>query len=349
MFGGNGTDANRNGFLEADCSYLVGTALKDAGYSIPDRISTHSLFEGNDLQPLATKNFNVVDKNQLQPGDLILLKSNVSSDQHIGIFVGYNDKGQIMFYGSQTSTGPNVATMDGTYWGGKMQYVNAIRPKDTADFYDPTHDTTFQQGQTPATDPTTINLSPTTSATNKFGGETLADLVKRLQAEDAAKKASQSTNHTNTTSNDTSTASTTSSDKSQVCEDTILPKSDLDFKGDANTTTQKLGSSGIIAQTYDSEGNLTNAVVFSSSGKSELSFSDGKIVSSKTTQTDGIVSTKEYSNGIVSSELIQNGDSTTNVAYSNGVPFIATTTNQTDSSVANIIYVGDGKSERMAA
>lgn len=199
---------------------------------------------------------------------------------------------------------------------------------------------------TEITDPTTLNLSPTTSTTNKFGGETLSDLVKRLQTEDAAQKASSqnTTNHTDNTSKDTTSTNNTSSDKSQTCTET-LPKSDLDLKGEANITTEKLASNGsMIAQTYDSEGNLTNAVVLSSNSKSELFFSNGEILSSKTTQTDGIVSTKEYSNGIVSSELIQNGDATTNVAYSNGAPFIATTTNQTDSTITNTIYSNDGKS-----
>ncbi|MDD3467885.1 MAG: NlpC/P60 family protein, partial [Campylobacterales bacterium] len=166
--GGKGSNIDHDPFLEADCSYLVSTALKDAGYNI-SAFGTHDVYDKGSLTSFATKNFDTISTDKqptnLQPGDLILLKQNTGGGQHIVIFSGYTADGKIIFYGSQGSTGP--AFVDTSLPGKEavwitgdadtnpkgFQIVASLRPKASA--YDPSYDTTLQQDQTPTTTPTT--------------------------------------------------------------------------------------------------------------------------------------------------------------------------------------------------
>lgn len=122
-------DTDGDGLKGVDCSSLVWRALNEAGYDVQKEFgsqasfTTRSLFDGNkNLTEKAERNFDKVSLDELKPGDLLMFKG------HVAIFTGYSDKGEIQFFGSQTSTGPaSVTVKDGTYWDGKA--FGAIRPK----------------------------------------------------------------------------------------------------------------------------------------------------------------------------------------------------------------------------
>ncbi len=141
-----------NGQPLVDCSQLVYDGLVDAGYDLGVSVgnfSTHTLFNGDAFTSVADTNFtklsgaDVQQKNgSLQMGDIICFHSidpkgkdsngNPTYSQHVGIFYGYNADGNPMFYGSQSSTGPDLVTIDvsrTSYWnGGTEIIVGALRP-----------------------------------------------------------------------------------------------------------------------------------------------------------------------------------------------------------------------------
>lgn len=132
-------DLDGDGLKGVDCSSFVWRGLKNAGYDVGNTpFSTHALFNGNQITDYSKKNFDVIPAAQakqangsLQPGDVILFKDKDSSGQHVGIFKGYDDKGNIQFIGSQVSTGPAQANAGpGSYWNGKdFEIVGALRAK----------------------------------------------------------------------------------------------------------------------------------------------------------------------------------------------------------------------------
>ncbi len=139
---------------QVDCSGLVYNALKDAGYVVPSSgtsFNTKTLFNGTTVTPYAQNNFTAISQadavaknGNLQIGDLLLFKSNNTGTQHIGIFYGYDQSGNPMFYGSQGTTGPAVATANGRFWGNAISgevIVGALRANSSA--YNSANDTTL--------------------------------------------------------------------------------------------------------------------------------------------------------------------------------------------------------------
>lgn len=132
-------DLDGDGRYGVDCSAFVWRGLKNAGFDVPGEtaagFTTHSLFNGNIITPFAQKNFDLIPADQarrtqggLQPGDVVLF---AGTWQHVGIFKEYDEKGRIIFVGSQSSTGPKaVAIEPGKYWdGGELRIVGALRAK----------------------------------------------------------------------------------------------------------------------------------------------------------------------------------------------------------------------------
>lgn len=132
-------DLDGDGRHGVDCSAFVWRGLKNAGFDMPGEtaaaFTTHTLFNGNRITPFAQKNFDLIPADQarrtqgsLQPGDIVLF---AGTWQHVGVFKEYDDKGRIVFVGSQSSTGPKaVAVEPGRYWdGGELRIVGALRAK----------------------------------------------------------------------------------------------------------------------------------------------------------------------------------------------------------------------------
>jgi hypothetical protein len=122
VLGGKGKDANRDGLKEVDCSFLVGTALTQAGVVTGvavNNFSTATLFNGSKTTNLTKERFDEIDEslvlkpNALKPGDLIMWRATNGTGQHIGIFDHYDAQNKPVFFGSQSSTGPAFATIGG--------------------------------------------------------------------------------------------------------------------------------------------------------------------------------------------------------------------------------------------
>ncbi len=153
-----GVDTNNNGIREVDCSVLVYNALRGAGYYLPGSsaagFTTQTLFSGDNITKIAADNFtsfkpkDIADNQTLlRPGDILLFKGvNGNTSQHTAIFYGYDEKKQMMFYGSQTSTGPGVAAVvPGNFFGGtKSELIGALRPQEA--LYIPEMDLTGSAG-----------------------------------------------------------------------------------------------------------------------------------------------------------------------------------------------------------
>jgi putative chitinase len=137
-------DKDGDGRLGVDCSAFIWRSLKNAGYDVRGTsadnpgFTTHTLFNGNKTTAYAKENFDVMSGTEarkpngsLQPGDILMFKSNGGSGQHVGIFKGYNKDGQIQYIGSQGSTGPAEVTIrPGGYWdGANQEIVGALRAK----------------------------------------------------------------------------------------------------------------------------------------------------------------------------------------------------------------------------
>ncbi|MBX3712083.1 MAG: peptidoglycan-binding protein [Lysobacter sp.] len=142
-------DLDGDGLYGVDCSAFVWRGLKNAGFNVPGDtaagFTTHTLFNGNRITPFAQKNFDLIPADEarrtrgsLQPGDIVLF---AGTWQHVGVFKEYDDKGRIVFAGSQSSTGPNeVAIEPGKYWdGGKLRIVGALRAKPEFQVREPLH------------------------------------------------------------------------------------------------------------------------------------------------------------------------------------------------------------------
>lgn len=158
-------DSDGDGRFGVDCSAFVWRGLKNAGFAVPGdsaaNFTTHSLFVGNNPTAFAKQNFDTIaagdarkPNGDLQPGDLILFKSRSGSGQHIGVFSGYDQNGNIKYLGSQVSTGPDEVTIrPGGYWDGKtMDIVGALRPKESFQVREPVHGSQAPvSGREPAT------------------------------------------------------------------------------------------------------------------------------------------------------------------------------------------------------
>ncbi|WP_372362071.1 peptidoglycan-binding protein [Xanthomonas sp. NCPPB 1325] len=133
-------DADGDGRRGVDCSAFVWRGLKNAGYDVPGdnaaAFTTAKLFNGNNITSYAREHFDVTSAadarkphGSLHQGDILMFSS--SQGQHVGIFKGYDAKGNIQFIGSQGSTGPAEVTITpGGYWdGGGTRIVGALTPK----------------------------------------------------------------------------------------------------------------------------------------------------------------------------------------------------------------------------
>jgi hypothetical protein len=142
-------DLDGDGRYGVDCSAFVWRGLKNAGFDVPGEtaagFTTHSLFNGNRITPFAQKNFDLIPADQarrtqggLQPGDVVLF---AGTWQHVGVFKEYDEKGRIVFVGSQSSTGPKaVAIEPGKYWDGdELRIMGALRAKAEFQVRDPLH------------------------------------------------------------------------------------------------------------------------------------------------------------------------------------------------------------------
>ena len=160
-------DKDGDGRLGVDCSAFVWRSLKNAGYDVRGTsadnpgFTTSTLFNGNRTTAYAKENFDITSgtdarkpSGPLQPGDILMFKSNDGGGQHVGIFKGYDSQGHIQFIGSQGSTGPAEVTIKpGGYWdGGSQQIVGALRAKPEFQVRSPMHDSQMQ----------TTNTSPNT-------------------------------------------------------------------------------------------------------------------------------------------------------------------------------------------
>lgn len=130
-------DKDGDGLRGVDCSSFVWRGLKNAGYDVGNEPwSTKALYTGHAISDYSKKHFDVISAadvhkpGTLQQGDIIMLKSKTGTDQHVAIFKGYDDKGNIQFIGSQTSTGPAEVTMTPTnYFTTHDEVVGALRAK----------------------------------------------------------------------------------------------------------------------------------------------------------------------------------------------------------------------------
>lgn len=141
-------DRDGDGYYGVDCSSLVWRGLKNAGYDVGDApFATSALFDGEHATKYAKQHFDVVPASEarktpgsLQPGDILMFNSD--HGRHVGIFKGYDAKGNIEFYGSQVSTGPALtkAAGAGSYWnGGDFHIVGALRAKPEFQTHEPLH------------------------------------------------------------------------------------------------------------------------------------------------------------------------------------------------------------------
>ncbi|MBB4731536.1 peptidoglycan-binding protein [Xanthomonas arboricola] len=133
-------DADGDGRLGVDCSAFVWRGLKNAGYDVPGEnaagFTTAKLFNGTNTTSYAREHFDVTSaaearkpNGSLHQGDILMFSS--PQGQHVGIFKGYDSKGNIQFIGSQGSTGPAEVTITpGGYWDGSgTRIVGALTPK----------------------------------------------------------------------------------------------------------------------------------------------------------------------------------------------------------------------------
>jgi putative chitinase len=184
-------DNDGDGKLGVDCSAFVWRSLKNAGYDVKGDnaagFTTAKLFNGGTTTPYAKEHFDVVSAadarkpgGNLKPGDILMFSS--KDGQHVGIFKGYDEKGQIKFVGSQGSTGPAEVTIKpGGYWdGGGTKIVGALRAKPEFQVRQPLHGNPDGTTQ-PEKAQTTTPASRSALADGKLSfGEKGAD-VKGLQ------------------------------------------------------------------------------------------------------------------------------------------------------------------------
>ena len=195
LLGASGGDSDGDGFKETDCSYLVGEALRLAGYKLhPERLGSRELFNGTVLTAYTKTNFATFEAAEVRakngtllPGDILLFKSTKNPSQHLGIFVNYDKQGNPVFYGAQATPGPGFITIkSGDYWDGKQfTIVGALRPK--ASFYDASKDSTLNSG---GTTPATSNTASDDAA--QYNTDTITKLKSDYQnLADAAQASSE--------------------------------------------------------------------------------------------------------------------------------------------------------------
>ncbi|KLD71529.1 C40 family peptidase [Xanthomonas pisi] len=174
-------DADGDGRRGVDCSAFVWRGLKNAGYDVPGEnaaaFTTAKLFSGTNITPYAREHFDVTSaaearkpNGSLHQGDILMFSS--PQGQHVGIFKGYDAKGNIQFIGSQGSTGPAEVTITpGGYWDGSgTRIVGALTPKPEFQVRAPLHGTaepTAARTQTPA------NVSPIQQGSSGTGSHHL--------------------------------------------------------------------------------------------------------------------------------------------------------------------------------
>ena len=142
-------DGDGDGMRGVDCSSLVWRGLRNAGYDVgTSPFATSQLFNGKNPTAYARQHFDVISATDakrphgpLEEGDIVMFRS--GHGQHVGIFRGYDAKGNMQFFGSQVSTGPalvTTGTAPGGYWnGGDFEIVGALRAKSDFQVRKPLH------------------------------------------------------------------------------------------------------------------------------------------------------------------------------------------------------------------
>lgn len=119
-YGGSGSsDSENDGRKDIDCSHLLHLMLKDAGYSIPYRMTSQLNTD--------TIHFNTIALADVRPGDIALWSGNGLSHTGVVETIGINrDRGE--FFGSQSNTGPKSARfgVGAPFWPMPTKY---LRPK----------------------------------------------------------------------------------------------------------------------------------------------------------------------------------------------------------------------------
>ena len=136
-------DLDGDGRKGVDCSSMVYYSLKGAGFNVEQMsktpFGTGALFNGYhteqgvkkaNLTSEAAQNFDYVQgKDNLKPGDVVMFKMSATA-QHVAIYAGKNERGENLFFGSQTSTGPKMVNFDTDPYWSKREYLGALRPKE---------------------------------------------------------------------------------------------------------------------------------------------------------------------------------------------------------------------------
>ena len=190
-------DSDGDGLRGVDCSSLVWRGLRNAGYNVgTSPFATSELFNGRNPTAYARQHFDVISSTDakrphgpLEEGDIVMFRS--GHGQHVGIFRGYDAKGNMEFFGSQVSTGPalvTTGTAPGGYWnGGDFEIVGALRAKPDFQVRKPLHAPGTDQASTG-----TSSASSGTSSEPRTGYEppdrallvgASGDDVRRLQAD----------------------------------------------------------------------------------------------------------------------------------------------------------------------
>lgn len=141
--GGIGLNADSTGMRGVDCSGLVYQMARTSGYNVP-RFATGDLLDASGhIKPGASRFYLLVDRTDLQPGDILVFAPDGHTSGHVGVYRqgevdGTRFTGE--FFGAQTTGGIKVEKVDDKqYWSGRT-VLGIIRPR--ADRYDPALDQT---------------------------------------------------------------------------------------------------------------------------------------------------------------------------------------------------------------
>ncbi|MDK9723204.1 MAG: NlpC/P60 family protein [Rhodospirillales bacterium] len=110
-----------------DCSHFVSAVLHQSGYAIPyNNVMPTGLLtsDGKTLSSEAAKYFDLVPKNQISKGDLVLFKGHltiangpVDPDKKTGSFIGDNSSTGVAVQKYTTETNATVGADGVYYWG----------------------------------------------------------------------------------------------------------------------------------------------------------------------------------------------------------------------------------------
>ncbi|MBZ0106639.1 MAG: C40 family peptidase, partial [Sulfuricella denitrificans] len=164
--GGIGLSTNSSGQRLIDCSGLVYQMARAAGFNVP-RFGTGDLLDASgNIKPGASRFYQQVDKQDIQPGDILVFANDGHTTGHAGVYQEGAIKDSSFtgdFFGAQNSGIRTEKVEGGKYWSDRT-VLGVIRPR--ADRYDPALDQTGRSE---------IQLTPTA-----ITSQTLARQVTRL-------------------------------------------------------------------------------------------------------------------------------------------------------------------------